>query len=214
MDDETVILRDYTEAFKVKKAMRKLGRAHVPLKEGLFVDDIKVFGITLVLWLFLYAFVLKPPLRAALGLVGSAPPTGFVYIMLLLVPPIIAVGASRRPVRHNLQLFGFLRSLWRDLVDDPVHRRGVPVRRTRVPRAYRIVLWRARPDLLPALASTQPAPLGMHIPDSAASAFPDDDLDEDEEPDQEPDEAEQMPDMAPLSESELADDFVITTRRA
>ncbi|GGN67344.1 hypothetical protein GCM10011579_039780 [Streptomyces albiflavescens] len=161
MSDETVTLRDYTEAFKVKKALRKIGKANVPLKEGLFVDDIKVFALTLVLWITAYNMILAPPIKVVAHLFGTKAPVGIPYLFILFVPPIFAVALSRRPVRHNLGIFGLIRALIRDWMDDPVHRKGVPVRKGHGAAAYRIVVWRARTDLLPGLAPTTPLPNGF-----------------------------------------------------
>ncbi|MGW0704877.1 hypothetical protein ACWD4G_02690 [Streptomyces sp. NPDC002643] len=172
MSDETVTLRDYTEAFKVKKALRKVGKANIPLKEGLFVDDIKVFAITLFLWVMAYNMVLAPPIKVVAGLLGTSAPRGVPYLFVLFVPPILAVAASRRPIRHNLGIFGLVRAIVRDWMDDPVHRKGVPVRKGHGPRSFRVVLWSARPDLLPGLAPKEPLPNGWktvlppeHAPD-------------------------------------------------
>ncbi|WP_340560120.1 hypothetical protein [Streptomyces sp. GSL17-111] len=160
MEDERITLRDYTEAFKVKKALRRVGKANVPLKEGLFVDDIKVFGVTLVVWLLTYTMVLAPPIRAAAAFLGTSPPVGLPYFLILFTPPLVAAMASRRPVRHNLGIFGLVRALWRDLLDDPVHRRGVPVRKGHGAPRHHVTVWRAHPDVLPKLASRLPLPNG------------------------------------------------------
>ncbi|MFH8802182.1 hypothetical protein ACH4F6_21670 [Streptomyces sp. NPDC017936] len=160
MGDEAVTLRDYTEAFKVKKALRKVGKANIPLKEGLFVDDIKIFALTLFVWVMAYNMILAPPIKVVAHLFGAGAPKGIPYLFVLFVPPVFAVAASRRPIRHNLGIFGLVRAQVRDWMDDPVHRRGVPVRKGHGPAAYRIVLWRARPDLLPGLAPRIPLPNG------------------------------------------------------
>ncbi|MDA5282544.1 hypothetical protein [Streptomyces sp. Isolate_45] len=160
MSDETVTLRDYTEAFKVKKALRKVGKATIPMKEGLFVDDIKVFASSLVVWIMTYNMVLAPPIKVITHAFGKQAPVGLPYLFILLVPPVFAVALSRRPVRHNLGIFGLIRAAVRDLMDDPVHRKGVPVRTSKDASAYRIILWRARPEALPALAPKTPLPNG------------------------------------------------------
>lgn len=162
MSDESVTLRDYTEAFKVKKALRKVGKANIPLKEGLFVDDIKVFALTLVVWVLAYSMLLAPPIKFVAHLFGMSSPSGIPYLFVLFLPPVLAVAASRRPIRHNLGMFGLIRAAFRDWMDDPVHRRGVPVRKGHGPRTYRIVLWRARADLLPDLAPRTRLPNGWH----------------------------------------------------
>ncbi|MFD7712227.1 hypothetical protein ACFV6E_38920 [Streptomyces sp. NPDC059785] len=160
MSEESVTLRDYTEAFKVKKALRKVGKANIPLKEGLFVDDIKIFAASLISWIMLYNMVLVPPVKLVAHMFGSTAPKGIPYLFILLVPPVFAVAASRRPVRHNLGFFGLTRAAIRDWMDDPVHRKGVPVRKEHGAASYRVVLWRARPDLLPGLAPRIPLPNG------------------------------------------------------
>ncbi|GHE07353.1 hypothetical protein [Streptomyces alanosinicus] len=162
MSEETVTLRDYTEAFKVKKALRKVGKANIPLKEGLFVDDIKIFALTLFAWVLAYNMILAPPIKLLAHLFGMSAPKGVPYLFVLFVPPLVAVVASRRPIRHNLGIFGLVRAAVRDMMDDPVHRRGVPVRKGHGPRTYRIVLWRARPELLPGLAPRTRLPNGWH----------------------------------------------------
>ena len=160
MSDETVTLRDYTEAFKVKKALRKVGKANIPLKEGLFVDDIKIFALTLVSWVLIYNMIFAPPIKVVAHLFGMSAPKGVPYLFVLFVPPLLAVAASRRPVRHNLGIFGLVRAVVRDWMDDPVHRKGVPVRKGHGPKSYRIVTWRPRPELLPGLAPRTPLPNG------------------------------------------------------
>jgi hypothetical protein len=162
MSDESVTLRDYTEAFKVKKALRKVGKANIPLKEGLFVDDIKIFALTFFVWVLAYNMIFAPPIKVVAHLFGMSAPKGVPYLFVLFVPPVFAVAASRRPIRHNLGIFGLVRAQFRDWMDDPVHRKGVPVRKGHGPRAYRIVLWRAKPDLLPGLAPRTPLPNGWH----------------------------------------------------
>lgn len=160
MSDEVVTLRDYTEAFKVKKALRKVGKANIPLKEGLFVDDIKIFALTLFMWVLAYNMIFAPPIKFVAHLCGMSAPKGIPYLFVLLTPPLLAVAASRRPIRHNLGIFGLVRAAVRDWMDDPVHRRGVPVRKGHGPGVYRIVLWRARPELLPGLAPRTRLPNG------------------------------------------------------
>lgn len=160
-DEESVKLHDYTEAFKVRRSLRTVGKAHIPLKEGLFVDDIKVFGMTLILWLLTYTLVLSPPIKFLSHLVGLKSPTGVLYLLILFVPPVIAVGLSRRPIRHNLDLFGLIRASVRDALDDPVHRKGVPVKKDKSPPSYRVIVWRPHADLLPDLAARTPLPNGL-----------------------------------------------------
>lgn len=214
---ENVTLRDYTEAFKVRRAMRKIGKAHIPLKEGLFVDDLKVFGISLVCWIFGYNLVLRPPLKFLLGLVGAGPPVGVPYLMLVFLPPILAVAMSRRPLRHGLLLFGLVRAVLRDLLDDPVHRKGVPVKRGEGAAQYRVVLWRARPDLVAAFAAREPLPNGFTtvppVRTTLAAAGGGAERPEKAAPEAT---ATDRPDRAALpylSDDELAADFVITSRR-
>ncbi|KIX79449.1 hypothetical protein SF23_00025 [Streptomyces sp. MBRL 10] len=109
MSDDVVVLRDYTEAFKVKKALRKVGKATIPMKEGLFVDDIKVFAASLVVWVMTYNMVLAPPIKVVAHAFGKQAPVGIPYLFILFVPPVFAVALSRRPVRHNLGIFGLIR---------------------------------------------------------------------------------------------------------
>jgi hypothetical protein len=211
VDNETVTLRDYTEAFKVKKALRKLGKAHIPLKEGLFVDDIKVFGITLVLWVLSYSLVLSPPIKLVLRLLGGDVPKGIPYLFLIFVPPVLAVGMSRRPVRHNLGMFGLIRAVARDLMDDPVHRKGVPVRKGDGDRSYRIVVWRPRADLLPDLVPRLPVPNGFTT--VQPHRRPLGTVRQDEPREQIEQEQDEGFGLEQLTDEELAADYVISTRR-
>jgi hypothetical protein len=157
-EDEAYVIRDYTEAFVVRKTIRRLGRVHIPLREGLLVSDVKVFGTTLIIWLFVFGLVINSLVTAVGTVLGLGRLSGIPYLLVLLTPPLVATFASRTPVRHRMTITGLVRTGVRQLLDDPVHRRGVPVRPDPTPVAYRIVVWTPDEDRLPRLASAKPIP--------------------------------------------------------
>lgn len=152
--DANVTLVDYTDAFDVERTIRKLGRVYIPIREGLRVSDIKMFGIAAGVWLVSWSVVINPVLRALIRPFGWSTPTGLPYLAILLVPPIVVALAARTPVKHNLRMLAAMRLWALDMLDDPIHYRGQPVKAETSSNTHYLDLFEADPEVLPAQGLT------------------------------------------------------------
>lgn len=157
---DPVVLVDYTEAFNIQRTIRKLGSVYIPLREGLRVSDIKMFGIAAAIWIISWSVILNPILRAFLRPFGLGTPTGLSYLAILIVPPLIVALASRKPVKHHLTMLAAMRLWLLDFLDDPIHYRGQPARAEATGSVHYTQAFFADPAMLPEQGRHLPLPNG------------------------------------------------------
>lgn len=129
LDAKGLIGHSYDSLFGIVKRIRKINDLEIPLRNGVTTNQVGVFVGTFVLCVILLALVINPIFNFLYGLV---PPAGQRFLLLgriacLVVPPIMAANRVTKPMPDGKTIPGWIVSWLRFQLDDPVHRRGVPI---------------------------------------------------------------------------------------
>ncbi|BDZ52433.1 hypothetical protein GCM10025867_46740 (plasmid) [Frondihabitans sucicola] len=122
-----ITVENYTAVSKIRKRIRSIGDMAVPLKRGLGEDQLVAILGTLALLGIIYGLVLAPIVHLLhITLTWAA------FAVYLIVPTFLAAQKIGTPMKSAKTVSGTVSSLLRSLLDDPVHRRGVPQARKTV----------------------------------------------------------------------------------
>jgi hypothetical protein len=156
LEGRGLIAHSYSSFFKIRKRMRKIQDISLPFRRGLGVEQFLTFLLVLVVMLVIYGTLLLPLMSFA----GWNFNWQF-YLVYFLAPAFLAASRAGKPMKSGKTIPGTVRSWLHKLLDDPVHRRGVPMRRRPVDgrRLHYARVWQAHPQLAPYLppGATDPA---------------------------------------------------------
>ncbi|GAB3856426.1 hypothetical protein ACFPIJ_58680 [Dactylosporangium cerinum] len=165
LDARGLIAHSYSNFFKIRKRMRKVQDISLPFRRGLGVEQFVTFLLALVVLLFLYGTLIAP----LFALTGVSPGWRF-YLLYFLGPSVLLGMRVGKPMKSGKSIPGTVRSWLRKVLDDPVHRRGVPLRRRPItgPRIHFLRTWQAHPALRPHLPPSStydadPPPVGRRV---------------------------------------------------
>lgn len=163
LDARGLIAHSYSTFFKVRKRMRKIQDLQLPFRRGVGIEQVMTFLLVLVLLLIIYATFLM----SLFSVLGWSPPWQF-YVLYFFGPPLLAGSRIGRPMKSGKTIFGTVRSYLRKLLDDPVHRRGMPLRNRPQTRltAHFMRVWQADPTFeryLPSGATYQDRPTSHQV---------------------------------------------------
>jgi hypothetical protein len=116
--------------------MRKLQDISLPFRRGVGVEQFITFILVIIVLLIVYGTLVAP----LLSLTHTHLNWQF-YLLYFLGPATLAGSRVGKPMKSGKTISGSIRSWTRKRLDDPVHRRGVPLRRRPVTKA-RIHYWR------------------------------------------------------------------------
>jgi hypothetical protein len=147
-DARGLIARSYSTFFKIRKRIRKVQDIKLPFRRGVGVEQFVTFFLVLIVLAILYG-ALFAPLFALTGIHLNWQ----MYLLYFLAPSMLAAVRVGKPMKSGKTIPGTVRSWLRKTLDDPVHRRGVPMRRRPVTGlcAHYLRVWRAHPRLGPYL---------------------------------------------------------------
>lgn len=128
LEEEGLYGSSYDSFFAIDKRVRKIQDLYIPTRSGLPVNQIITFFVVLVFALFLQVFIVGQ----FFSLVGWNEPA-IVFWGILLGIPILASWRVSKPFPSAKSIPGTLRSAVTYLLDDPVHRRGRPIKTNRRP---------------------------------------------------------------------------------
>lgn len=119
---EGLVAHSYTGFFKIRKRIRRFQDLVIPLREGLGVDQLVTFLLGLIVMGILYGLFVSP----LVGILNLKLTFAF-FLVWFLGPAILAAQQISKPMPSGKTISGFVASSIRSMMDDPVHRRGVPL---------------------------------------------------------------------------------------
>lgn len=157
LEERGLIAHSYSSFFKIRKRMRKVQDITLPFRRGVGVEQFFTFFLVLIVLVIVH-FTLLSPLFSLLGWDLNWQ----FYLVFFLGPAFLAASRAGKPMKSGKTIPGSVRSWLRKLLDDPVHRRGVPQRRRPVVgrRLHFMRPWQAHPDLAPYLPPGAALPTG------------------------------------------------------
>ncbi|MEV0133894.1 TcpE family conjugal transfer membrane protein [Dactylosporangium sp. NPDC050688] len=165
LEQRGLIAHSYSNFFKIRKRIRKVQDISLPMRRGLGVEQFVTFFLVVIALLVFYGTVLAP----LFVLTGVRPGWRF-YLLYFLVPAVLLAIRVGKPMKSGKSIPGSVRSLLRKVLDDPVHRRGVPLRHRPAAgsRMHYLRIWQAHPTLRPHLPpgstyDTDPPPGGQRV---------------------------------------------------
>lgn len=123
LEKEGLIGVSYDSFFKIDKRVRKVQDLHLPTRAGISVNQIATFFIVLLFSFLFYALIIVQ----VTDLFGISV-HWFVTVLLIVAPPLLCAWRVSLPMPSGKSIPGTARSLLTYYLDDPVHRRGRPIK--------------------------------------------------------------------------------------
>jgi len=158
LEAEGLIAYSYTNVFKIKKRMRRIQDIVIPLREGISVEQFMTFFAALAVMGILYAIFAAPIVTIFHAELGWQ-----FFLLWYLTPAVLASQRISKPMPNSKTIPGALGSWLRSKLDDPVHRRGVPLPRR--PRTGKALHFQREFTLHPQFAGEAMAPLRNPVSD-------------------------------------------------
>lgn len=130
-----LIGHSYDSLFSIRKRIRKINDLVIPFRQGLTTSQIGTGLGVLILQVITFGMFIVP----FIGLFGGARPPWQLTVAWILVPPILAAQNIIKPMPYGKSIPGTMQSLLRFLLDDPIHRRGLPIATPAQPYREKIV---------------------------------------------------------------------------
>lgn len=129
-----LIGHSYDSLFSIRKRIRKINDLTIPFRQGLTANQIGTGLGVFVLQVITFGMIIVP----LVGIFGGRPPWQFTMLWLL-APPILAAQNIVKPMPYGKSISGAVQSLLRYLLDDPIHRRGLPIATPKQPYEVSVV---------------------------------------------------------------------------
>lgn len=129
IDAEGLFGTSYDSFFAIDKRVRKVQDLYVPTRSGLSVNQIVTFFIVLVAS-FLFQVLILGQIMNLLGIPGH----WLFFLLVVFGPPVLCAWRVTKPMPSNKSIPGTVQSLLMYYLDDPLHRRGCPVKESARPR--------------------------------------------------------------------------------
>lgn len=129
VDAEGLFGTSYDSFFAIDKRVRKIQDLYVPTRSGLSVNQIITFFIVLFVS-FLFQVLILGQIMNLLGIPGH----WLLFLLVVFGPPVLCAWRVTKPMPSNKSIPGTVQSLLMYYLDDPVHRRGRPVKDLPRPR--------------------------------------------------------------------------------
>lgn len=129
-----LIAHSYDALFSIRKRIRKVSDLEIPLRNGLTMAQIGTGILVLFLQVIIFGVFIVP----LFGIFGASPPWQLTALWVL-GPPILAGQNIIKPMPHGKSIPGTVQSMIRFWLDDPLHRRGLPVPTPKQPHGETLV---------------------------------------------------------------------------
>lgn len=123
LEAEGLFGASYDSFFAIDKRVRKIQDLYVPTRQGLSVNQIVTFFLVLF-FSFLFQVLILGQVMSLLGIPGH----WLLFVTVVFGPPILCAWRVTKPMPSDKSIPGTVQSLFMYLLDDPVHRRGRPVK--------------------------------------------------------------------------------------
>lgn len=117
-----LIGHSYDSLFSIRKRIRKINDLVIPFRQGLTTNQIGTGLGVFVLQIITYGMLVVP----LFGLFGARPPWQLL-VLWLFAPPVFAAQNIVKPMPYGKSIPGTVQSMMRYFLDDPIHRRGLPI---------------------------------------------------------------------------------------
>ena len=117
-----LIGHSYDSLFSIRKRIRKINDLTIPLRQGLTTSQIGTGLVVFVVQIILFGMFIRP----LFDLFGASVPWQLLALWLL-GPPVLAAQNIIKPMPYGKSIPGTVQSLLRAWLDDPIHRRGLPI---------------------------------------------------------------------------------------
>lgn len=130
-----LIGHSYDSLFSIRKRIRKVSDIVIPLRAGLTYSQIGIAVLVLVVQLVTYRMLVIP----VFAIFDGARPPWQLLVIWVVGPTILAAQNIIKPFPYGKSIPGTVASLVRYWLDDPVHRRGMPIRTPKQPYDVEVV---------------------------------------------------------------------------
>lgn len=113
----------YTQAFNIRKVMYRIQNMDLPFKRGIRVEQFLAFFLGLIIAFVVWSLLLSPILH----LMDIKLPWTFIALYFL-APPFLLSARMGKPMPHQKSIQGTVMTFLRSVLDDPWHRRGMPMK--------------------------------------------------------------------------------------
>lgn len=135
LEDLGLIGHSYDTLFSIRKRIRKINDLVIPFRKGLTHSQIGTGLAVFVIQIITFGMLVVP----FIGLFGGANAPWQLTATWILVPPVLAAQNIVKPMPHGKSIPGTVQSLLRFLLDDPIHRRGLPIATPKQPYREKVV---------------------------------------------------------------------------
>lgn len=146
-----LVAHSYTNFFKIRKRIRRIQDIPLPFKRGLGTDQFVTFILVFIVLAIINFAILSP----IFSLFSIQMEWSF-YLVYFLAPPVIAAQKIGSPMPNGKSIPGTAFSYLRAKLDDPIHRRGMPLGKVS-PRGKRLHYVR---EWTPSVAADAPFEVG------------------------------------------------------
>lgn len=122
LDAMGLIGHSYDSLFSIRKRIRKVNDLTIPFRQGLTGSQIGTGFLVFIIQIIIYGMLVVP----AFGLFGASPPWQLM-VVFIIGPAILAAQNIVKPMPYGKSIPGTLHSVTRGVLDDPIHRRGLPI---------------------------------------------------------------------------------------
>lgn len=122
LESQGLLAHSYDSLFSIRKRLRKVNDLTIPTRRGLGTNQIGAFVVVFLVSVITYGFILVPVL-ALLGI----PRDPRIMAAWVLIPAFLVAQRIAKPMPSGKSIPGSLTSWMRYHLDDPVHRRGLPI---------------------------------------------------------------------------------------
>lgn len=134
LDAMGLIGHSYDSFFSIRKRIRRINDLTIPFRQGLTNSQIGTALAVFIFQIVTYGVIIVP----LVGLVADNPPWQLM-VTWLFVPPVLAAQNIVKPMPYGKSIPGTIQSILRFFLDDPIHRRGLPIATPRQPYKEKVV---------------------------------------------------------------------------
>lgn len=152
LESQGLLCHSYDALWSVQKRLRKINDLAIPTRRGLSTQQIGSFLVTFIFSIITYGLV-AVPVMSLLGI----PRDPRIMLAWLLVPSFLVAQQIAKPMAYSKSISGSLTSWLRYHLDDPVHRRGMPIASPAMPADERRIHYLRRWDMAEPYTAIEPS---------------------------------------------------------
>lgn len=152
LEAQGLLAHSYDSLFSVRKRLRKINDLTLPTRRGLGTSQIGAFMVVFIFSVITYGLFLVP----ALGLLHiDRDPR--ILLAWVLIPSFLVAQRIAKPMEFGKTIPGTINSFLRFHLDDPLHRRGLPVPTPTLPPEHRAIHYQRTWEMAAPYAAIEPS---------------------------------------------------------